>query len=137
MRTATQQNDAQRLRAELKALFRDLNEVPWSPGGTTEAPAIDVLDLPGGVEMRIDLSAVGPDQMTVEMAGDMLRIRGGRRVEEETTAGAGRQASRRRRQFLRGLQLPATLRPESLEATLTNGLLTITLEKRLQRSRRA
>jgi len=136
MTTAMRQNDAQRLRAELKALFRDLNEVPWSPGGTTEAPAIDVLDLPGGIEMRIDLSAVGPDQMTVELAGDMLRIRGGRRVEEEATAGAGRQASRRRRQFLRGMQVPASLRPESLEATLVNGLLTITLEKRLKRARR-
>ncbi len=136
MTTDTQKSDAQRLRAELKALFRDLNEIPWSPGGTTEPPAIDVLDLPDGIEIRIDLSAVGPERMTVEMAGDMMRIRGGRQVEEEATAGAGRQASRRRRQFLRGLQIPPTLRPETLEATLTNGLLTITLEKRLRGARR-
>lgn len=117
------------LRNELHALFRDLGPQGWQ-GALGGSVAVDVVDQPDRVEIRVDLMDVGPDRLVVEVEGDMLRLEGSRLVEVDEKAGGGRFTQRRRRHFLRGIQLPPILRPETVQAELAHGLLTIVALKR-------
>ena len=116
-------------RDELHALFRDLAPQAWQ-GALGGSVAVDVVDQPDRVEIRVDLMGVGPDRLVVEVEGDMLRLQGSRLVEVDEKAGGARFTQRRRRHFLRGIQLPPILRPETVEAVLAHGLLTIVVLKR-------
>ncbi len=121
------------LRDELHALFRDLDPGRSRFGGA-EGPAVDVVEIDTRVEIRIDLMGVSPDELVVEVEGDMLRLRGARRLEVEEQTRGDRWAERQKRRFLRGIQLPSVLRPETMEARYEHGLLTITFEARRPRS---
>lgn len=115
------------LREELRVLFRDLHQVPWS-GRPSGPPAVDVIETPSGIRVRVDLLAVAPDTLSVEVDGDLLLVKGARRVELEEKAGGARRTNQRMRHFARRIQLPQDLRPVAVDATFEHGLLEITLK---------
>ncbi len=120
------------LRDELRSLFRDLDESMLSSGGSKAGPAagppaVDAIQTPAGVEIRIDLLATAPSTLSVEVDGDDLIIRGSRRIETEEQAGHARQADQRVRHFARRIQIPRDLVPRDLEASYAHGLLEIRL----------
>lgn len=117
------------LRDELRALFRDLNELAGARGAAARPPAVDVIDTPDAVEIRIDLLDVAPDKLSVHLDGDTLAIKGARRIEAEEKAGHSRLANARVRHFARRIQLPPDMRPVDLHASIKHGLLEITLVK--------
>jgi HSP20 family protein len=122
-------------RDELYGLVRDLGAATRStPADPSMAPAVDVVEYDDRVEIRLDLMGFGPDELVVEVEGDILRLRGSRLLEVEEAAQGERFAQRRRRHFLRGIQLPPFLRPETVEARYDQGLLTIHVRRRRENS---
>ena len=117
------------LRDELKALFRDLNEIPGMRRAASAPPAVDVIETPATIEIRIDLLDVAPDKLSVSIEGDMLAVKGARRIQAEEKAGNARLADDRVRHFARRIQLPRDIRPRGIDATYKHGLLEITLHK--------
>jgi len=117
------------LRDEFRTLFKDLNDVPWTEGSSATPPAVDVIDTPSAVEVRVDLLAFGPTTLSVDIDGRDLTIRGSRRVELEEKAGGSRRAKHRVRHFLRQIELPRDLGSVGCAATYRSGLLEIVLTK--------
>jgi HSP20 family protein len=115
------------LRDELRALFRDMNEVPGLGRPGASPPAVDVIETPATIEIRIDLLDVAPDKLSVGIEGDMLAVRGARRIQAEEKAGHARLADDRVRHFSRRIQIPRDLRVRDLTASYKHGLLEITL----------
>ena len=118
------------LRDELKTLFRDLNELPGLRRASAAPPAVDVIETPDTIEIRLDLLDVAPDKLTVEIEGDTLAVRGARRIQAEEKAGHARVARNRVRHFSRRIQLPPDIHPIGIDARYKHGLLEITLQLR-------
>ena len=115
------------LRDELHALFAD---VPATTSRGHAGVAVDVVDSPRFVEIQLDLLPLAPDDLVVEVEGDILRLRGSRLIEAEESAASSRHRLRKRWHFLRGLQLPPELNPASATARYEHGLLTVKIDKR-------
>lgn len=114
--------DMARLQEEMSSLVSRFS----SPAGfptvnlwTGESSAVVTAELPGVTLENLDISVVG----------DTLTIRGLRNREQ-----VGDQVTYHRRErgfgrFVRVVQLPFRVEPDEVEATLKNGLLSITLPR--------
>jgi HSP20 family protein len=92
-------------------------------------PAMDVVENDGVVNVRLNLPGVNPDDVNIEIDGDLLTISGelGDTVEQE-----GDQFYYRERcqgAFKRSLRVDDTIDTEHAEATFENGVLTLSLPK--------
>lgn len=99
-------------------------------GARTIAPAMDVVENENNVTIRLDLPGIEPDQVNVEVEGDMLTISGetGDTIEQE-----GERYHYRERSygsFKRSLRLPDYVNADACEASFKNGVLNLTLPKR-------
>jgi HSP20 family protein len=100
-------------------------EGAW-PGGLN----VDLVDLEEAFEVTADLPGFGTEDIEVELLDDQLRIRAERDQETETEE-AGRYIRRERRERTvdRRVRLPEPVAEEEVEASFTNGVLTVTLPK--------
>jgi len=104
-----------------------LPEKPWSePKGEL---ALDVYLTKDDVIVRTTIAGVRPEDINVAMHNDLLTIRG-RRTDEAVEV--GRQYIVQEchwGSFSRSVVLPVTVNPESAEAVMKNGVLTVTLKR--------
>jgi HSP20 family protein len=111
------------LRARFNRMFEDIGE------GRDGAwlPAVDVSRDAGNLVIKADLPGVSPDDVTIEVDGDMLRVSG---AHEETTEDKREDYLRRERRygaFYRAIQLPPGVDPDAIEARTRDGVLEITV----------
>ena len=95
-------------------------------------PAMDVIEEEDAVIVRVDLPGIAPEDVNIEVDGDLLTISG--EVQAEEISGdedAKRYTYRERRSgaFKRSLRIADTLSTENAEATFENGVLTLSLPK--------
>jgi len=91
-------------------------------------PATNVFETAEAFVVKADVPGLGEGDVAVSVEEDSLVVRGERKVD----APAGYQVHLRERApvaFTRKLPLPARVDAEHVSATLTNGVLTITLPK--------
>jgi HSP20 family protein len=91
-------------------------------------PATNVLETPEAFVVKADVPGLGEGDVAVSVEEESLVVRGERKVD----APAGYQVHLRERApaaFTRKLPLPARVDAANVTATLTNGVLTITLPK--------
>lgn len=115
------------LRDELHSLFAD---VPAPTARGRHGVAVDVIDGAGEVEIRMDLLPLAPDDLVVEVDGDVLRLKGSRLIEVDEGGESLRTHLRKRWHFLRGIQIPPELDAASATAHYAHGQLTVILRKR-------
>jgi HSP20 family molecular chaperone IbpA len=99
---------------------------PAPAAATAFAPAADVVELEREVRVHIDLPGVPRDHVSVAVAGDVLVIRGERPMGRPQTS-VVRHGERRGGPFQRVIALPPRGRREGIEATLREGVLTISI----------
>lgn len=94
-------------------------------------PAMDVVENEHAVIVRIDLPGIAPEDVNIEIDGDLLTINGELQSVETDDEKAERYTYRERRfgAFKRSLRLADTLDTENAEATFENGVLALTLPK--------
>jgi HSP20 family molecular chaperone IbpA len=90
------------------------------------APAADVVELEREVRVHVDLPGVGREHVSVALAGDALTIRADRPAPR-AQGGAYRLEERRKGGMLRTIALPPRARRDGIEATLRDGVLTISI----------
>jgi HSP20 family protein len=96
------------------------------------SPEIDVVETEEGFEVYCDLPGVEEKDMDISLAANVLTIKGEKRPPERQV-----EAKTYRREdwsgtFQRTLSLPKTVEPDSVEARLKDGVLTVTLAKRAE-----
>jgi len=117
-------------------LFEDLLENFWEPQRFSRSmarilrPAMDVAENENAYMIRIDLPGMKPEDVNIELEGDLLTISGemGDTVEKEGDRYHYRE--RHYGSFKRSLRLPNIIDTEQADAKFENGVLTLTLPKR-------
>lgn len=102
----------------------DDGDGPWSPAG------MEVSEDEHNVYVEAELPGVKPEDVEVTMEGGMLTIRGQKKETRQEKDINYHYRSRRYGQFLQQLQLPPSLDPSKITATLKDGVLRVQIEKR-------
>lgn len=118
------------LRDEFDQLFNRLS-TDWNGNWMTNEfrPACDVSETPEAYQVRADLPGIKPDDITVQVMGDAVRITGERKEEKEEKDKTYHRIERRSGSFCEVLQLPGPINEEKIQAEFHDGVLTVTLPK--------
>jgi HSP20 family protein len=112
--------------------LRDFNRL-FSSGGSTGGffPLADVIVSEEDVQVYMDMPGVSSDDLQLELENDVLTVRGerpfpysredGERISQRIERGFGR--------FERVLRMPRGLDPNTVEASLADGVLTLRIPK--------
>src|SRR5215213_3468454 len=121
-----------RLWNEVDQLFsnvaRGAGLAEWPQAGNLGLP-VEVSDTGAELKVVAELPGVNETDVSVELQGDTLTIKGEKKAEEERKDEGYYLAERRYGAFSRTLQLPYAVEADQVQATFKNGVLTVTLPK--------
>ncbi|MEK0083829.1 Hsp20/alpha crystallin family protein [Benzoatithermus flavus] len=121
-----------RLWNDVDQLFRnvigDVGPGEWLRTGSF-GPPVEVSETSTELKVVAELPGVDEKDVSVELQGDTLVIRGEKKAEEERKEGGYHLAERRYGSFSRALRLPCEIDADKVRATFKNGVLTITMPK--------
>jgi HSP20 family protein len=112
--------------------LRDLNRMFTTENRVSAfVPPADVIVTDEGVTVYMDVPGVDRGQLEIELENDVLTVRGERPYPYAGHDGDGgvRRIERGFGRFERSLRVPRGLDPTSIEAALTDGVLTLRLPK--------
>jgi len=114
------------LRRELDRLFGDLERAPAF--AATQAPAVKFEETAEAFKVQADLPGLTEKDIEISVTANVLSLKASRKVE----APEGYTAHRRERSsysFAQSYELPTRVDAEKVEASLKQGVLTLTLPK--------
>ena len=92
-------------------------------------PAADVYQTPEGWVVKVELAGVSPEEIQIDIQGNVLYIAGCRKDRSCTTGATYQQMEIAYSNFEKTLRFPATIDGATVEHQFENGLLIITLRK--------
>jgi len=92
-------------------------------------PAVDIAEGDNEYTVRAELPGVSKDDVRITMQDNILTIRGEKKEEKETKESNYHRTERSYGSFQRSFTLPAHVKSDKIEASHTDGVLTITLPK--------
>jgi len=120
------------LHREMDKLFEDLLGRPARREAIEQrlwAPAVDVFDKKDKIVVRAELPGVEKKDVKVTVEGDVLTIRGERKVEEKVKDEEYYACELCYGAFSRSIYLPAKVDPGKIKAEFKNGILEVTVPK--------
>jgi len=115
-------------RREIDRMFDHFFDARWRPFGDGGLmPAVDVEETDKEVVVTAELPGVTEKDIHVDLSGDMLTIKGEKKIEHDS--GNGRRKERRYGAFERSIQLPFEVKDGDVDAKFSNGVLTIRAPK--------
>lgn len=118
-------NEVDRLFSQV---FRTSDFGTW-PETRTFGPPIEIAETDDALELVAELPGVAPEDVTIELRGDVLTIRGEKKAEREDRGATWHVSERRYGNFVRSLRLPYQAEAEQIEANYKNGVLTVRVPK--------
>ena len=120
------------LRQAMDRLFEDSIVLP-SRGlaalSEVAAPALNVYQTPTEVVLKAALSGLKPEDVSIDITGETLTIKGESKAEQEIKKENYLYQERRYSAFSRSVVLPSGLKTDKAEATMEDGILTLTIPK--------
>ncbi len=120
------------LRQAMDRLFEDSFVRPsrmLAALGEVAVPALDVYHTPDAVVVKATLPGVKPEDVSIDITGETLTIKGETKAEQEVKKEDYLYQERRYGAFSRTVVLPSGLKPDKAEATMEDGVLTLTIPK--------
>lgn len=117
------------LREAMDRLFDDAFTRPLSLRDGWSAPAIDMYQTDDDIVVKAALPGIKPDEVQINITGEVLHIKGETRHEEEKKEKAWHMREQRWGAFERSVMLPTDVVADKARAEFENGILTITLPK--------
>ncbi|MFI1165470.1 Hsp20/alpha crystallin family protein [Streptomyces sp. NPDC020801] len=111
----------------LERMNRLLESAATAPAALAWSPAADLRETDDAYVVEAELPGVERDDVDVEISGREVRITGD--YKERERAGVLRRSTRRTGHFEYHALLPADLKAEKVNATLSEGVLTVTVPK--------
>jgi HSP20 family protein len=111
----------------IQAFFGDTTGLMGAGALAAMTPPVDIEETDDAYVVDIDLPNVRPEDVTIEMRGEELRVSGS--VQQRQREGVMRRQSRPSGEFEYVVDLPSDIDPNRVEATYDNGVLTITVGK--------
>jgi HSP20 family protein len=124
--------DLMSLRQAMDRLFEDSFVHPsraLGPTGEVAAPALDVYQSPNEVVVKAALPGLKSEDVNIDITGETLTIKGESKAEQEIKKEDYLYQERRYGAFSRSVVLPSGLKSDKAEATMEDGILTLTIPK--------
>jgi HSP20 family protein len=124
--------DLMSLRQAMDRLFEDSFVRPYRALeglGEVAEPALDIYQKPDEVVVEAALPGVKAEDVYIDITGDTLTIRGESRAEQEVKREDYLYQERRYGAFSRSVVLPSGVKSDKAEATMEDGVLTLTIPK--------
>lgn len=120
----------QAIREEVEELVNQAlgESEPWN-FSRLFAPSLDLSETDATLEVRMDLPGLKPEQVDVQVSGNLLTVSGERKEEREEKGRAFHRMERRCGSFARTVSLPCPVKEDKVDAQYRDGVLTITLPK--------
>lgn len=93
-------------------------------------PPVDISEDQDKIRLTTELPGFREDQVTIQMEGGVLTIRGERKFEDEKQGRNFHRVERSYGQFVRSFTLPNDVDREKIRATFSDGILEIEIPKR-------
>lgn len=94
------------------------------------APAVDIFEDKDKVVLKADLPGIEEKDISLDVDGNRLTLKGERRMEKETKEENYHRVERAYGQFVRSFTLPNTVDVENIKASYKNGVLEVSLPKK-------
>ncbi|MFO7849967.1 MAG: Hsp20/alpha crystallin family protein [Spirochaetia bacterium] len=127
------------LQSEINRLFdRDV----WNWGDMPDLfegdmfPSLDVKDKEDNLEVRCDLPGVDKKDVDISVSGNTLTIKGEKSEEKEDKESTYYRKESWSGSFQRSVTLPDSVNPDKADATMKDGVLTLTLPKKEEEKRK-
>ncbi len=92
-------------------------------------PPVDISEDQDRIRLTAELPGVREDQVSIQMEGGVLTLRGERKFEEEKQGRNFHRVERSYGQFVRSFTLPNNVDREKIRASFSDGLLEIEMPK--------
>lgn len=118
------------LQREIDHLFEDFTR-GWPVFGSTSelTPTMDVIETDKEIEITAELPGLQEKDVQVNVADNVLTIKGEKKAEKEEKDKNYRLYERSYGSFSRTLELPASVDPDAIKASIANGVLKVTVPK--------
>ena len=117
------------LHREIDRLFSEFAQ-GFGPGGAQSIiPNIEITETDKAIEVSAEMPGLERKDVEISIEDDTLTIRGEKKVEERQKDKNVQLSERSYGVFLRVLQLPPGIDPSSVQATMSNGVLKLTIPK--------
>ena len=117
------------LRGDLGDIWQQFFDFPRQGEPAAFAANLDVSETSKEVIIKADLPGLTEDQIDLEVAGDMLSLKGERSEERTDESESRRIVERSWGRFERSLRLPFTPGEKDVSTSFANGVLTINVRK--------
>jgi HSP20 family protein len=125
------------LQREVDRLFDDFTRGIRSNEGNMLLPSIDVSETDKEIEVTVDLPGLERKNVDISLENDVLSIRGEKKIETKPDDKADKGgkdktyhvAERSYGVFYRVIQLPPGIDPSKVQATMSKGVLKVTIPK--------
>ena len=124
----------ERMRRMLNQTFGGLNWPALTSDVAGWSPLVDIEEEDDAYVIEAELPGIKREDVTIELVGNELMITG--EVKERVRKGIIRRETRRRGRFSFRVALPEQVDPERVEATLSEGVLTVRVPKSERAQRR-
>jgi HSP20 family protein len=101
----------------------------WLQSAKASGPSVDMYETEEAIVVKANLPGIKPDDISVEISGDVLTIRGETKWEEEVKEDRYLHRERFCGSFCRSVTIPAQVVSEDAEAHFEDGVLTLTLPR--------
>ena len=98
----------------------------------TFAPLVDCYEDADHLVLKVEIPGLNEKDLDVTLEGNVLTVRGERRLEDGEKKGSFTWMERPYGTFVRSFTLPDTVDPNTITANYTNGVLEIALAKRAE-----
>jgi HSP20 family protein len=122
--------DVARLQDDMARMLDDRRFAAGESVGWT--PACDIYEDEEAVTLRFELAGVEPKDVDVRFENGVLTLRGERKLEKEDRRDGYHRIELGYGTFTRSFSLPGTVDAEKIRAESKNGVLVVTLPKRVE-----
>src|SRR3977135_171838 len=116
------------LHREIDRLFSEFAQ-GMGPNGANIVPNIEISETDKAIEVTAEMPGLERKDVEISVDDDTLTIRGEKKVEETQKDKNVQLSERCYGVFVRVLQLPPGIDPASVQATMSNGILKLTIPK--------
>ena len=117
------------LHREIDRLFSEFAQGVGPNGAQNIVPDIEISETDKAIEVTAEMPGLERKDVEISVDKDTLTIRGEKKVEENQKDKNVQLSERSYGVFVRVLQLPPGIDPASVQATMSNGILKLTIPK--------
>jgi HSP20 family protein len=117
------------LHREIDRLFSEFAQGLGPNGSQSIIPNMDISETNEAIEVSAEMPGLERKDVEISVDDDTLTIRGEKKVEEGQKDKNVQHSERSYGVFLRVLQLPPGIDPSSIQATMSKGVLKVTIPK--------